>query len=335
MTSSRRFALASLLAVLTVGSVAAAQQQPSAADLETARGLYKQGKSLEAKGDDKGALDKLTAAHALGRTPLTGIELARLQARLGMIVEAREVCLSIGRTQVAADETQRSADARTEAAKLAEALKAKVATLVVKITPPGTGAHVTLTIDEQPVPDVALNEPHKVNPGKHVVSARAYGGQPVGAQVELGTAETKEISLSPPAAPVTAAPPPPVEPPAAVVVVAPPASGGASTGLMIAGFSAVGVFGLAGAVLGANAMSATSQLTANCPDSRCAPAQHDTLTQARTSATLSTVSFAVAGLGAAVGIVGVALRPGAGPRDARARITPEFGLGTVGVSGAF
>ena len=137
MTSSSRLALASLLAVLTVASVAAAQQQPSAADLETARSLYKQGKALEAKGDDKGALDKLTAAHALGRTPLTGIELARLQARLGMIVEAREVCLSIGRTQVASDETQRSADARTEAAKLAEAL-GRLSSLEEAVTRPAT-----------------------------------------------------------------------------------------------------------------------------------------------------------------------------------------------------
>ena len=331
MTSSSRLALASLLAVLTAASVAVAQQQPSAADLETARSLYKQGKALEATGDDKGALDKLRAAHALGRTPLTGIELARLQSRLGMLGEAGEVCLSIGRTQVASDETQRSADARTEAAKLAEALKAKVATLVIKIAPPGPGAHVTLTIDAAAVPDVALNEPHKVNPGKHVVSARVDGGQPVGAQVELEMAETKEISLSPPVAPV--APPPPPLP--AVVVIAAPASGNVSSGLMIAGFSTVGLFGLAGAVLGIDAMRATNLLTVNCTDSRCAPTQHDTLTQARTSATLSTVSFAIAGVGAALGVVGVALRPGAGPRDARGRITPQFGLGTLGVSGAF
>ena len=131
MTSSSRAASLCLLAAFVLAGVAHAQREPTPADLETARDLYKQGRDLEKKGDLKGALEKLRAAHAVGRTPLTAIELARVEVQLGMVVEAREVCLGVARMPVASDESARSATARKDAAKLAEDLKAKVATVIV------------------------------------------------------------------------------------------------------------------------------------------------------------------------------------------------------------
>ena len=123
MTSSRSLLSALALGVALAASAPAWAAGPTAQDLETARTLYKEGKDLRAKGDLKGALAKLLAAHSLGHTPLTGIELARVQANLGMFVEARETCLGVARMPVEADETARSADARTDAAKLADQLK--------------------------------------------------------------------------------------------------------------------------------------------------------------------------------------------------------------------
>ena len=127
MTSSSRF-LAAVFA-FTLATSAAYAGNPSAEDFATARALYKEGKDLRAAGNLKGALEKLTAAHTLGRTPLTGIELARVEVQLGLFVEAREVCIGIGRLAVEPDETPRSAEARKDAAKLADELRPRIASL--------------------------------------------------------------------------------------------------------------------------------------------------------------------------------------------------------------
>ena len=130
--SRRRAVLALALSLaLTPASAALAQpQEPGAPAMATARTLYKEGKELRDKGDLKGALQKFQAAHALGQTPVTGIELARTYAAVGRFVEAREVCLWIGRTPVAGDETSKSADARADAAKLAEDMKPRIGSLL-------------------------------------------------------------------------------------------------------------------------------------------------------------------------------------------------------------
>jgi hypothetical protein len=218
MTSSKRcrnsLALLILLALaLARPPTALAQPRaPSPQDLETARTLYKEGKELRAHGDLPGALEKLQAAHALGNTPVTGIELARTYAMVGQLVEARETCLSIARMSVAPDETEKSADARVAAAKLAEALRPRIPTLIVRVAglAPGQGAHVS--IDGEDVPDAAVGEPLKVDPGKHEVAVHTGEGDAArdgGATVELEEGKTGEvtITLPPPLAPPAAPPP--------------------------------------------------------------------------------------------------------------------------------
>src|SRR4051812_21621751 len=133
MTSSKRILAAVFALTLSTHALAG---NPSAQDFATARALYKEGKDLRAAGDLKGALEKLTAAHTLGRTPLTGIELARVEVQLGLLVEAREVCLGIARLAVEPDETSRSVEARKDAAQLAEELRPRISSLRVKVTTP-------------------------------------------------------------------------------------------------------------------------------------------------------------------------------------------------------
>ncbi len=89
-------------------------QPANAADLEAARTLYREGKALRAQGDLVGALSKLKAAHELGRTPITGLELARTYEMLHLLVEARATCLDVATIPVASDETERSVTARSE-----------------------------------------------------------------------------------------------------------------------------------------------------------------------------------------------------------------------------
>jgi hypothetical protein len=324
MTSSSR-PLAALAVVIALASAAPAWAAgPSAQDLETARALYKEGKELRAKGDLKGAYVKLLAAHSVGRTPLTGIELARVEADLGMLVEARETCLGIARMPVEPDETARSAEARSDAAKLADALKPRIASVRINVIGVDPDAALVVTVDGERVPVAALTEPRKVNPGHHVITARIEGGKDVSAPVDLKEADSREVTLSPPFPPK--APPPPL-PPGAV------AERHGMSGLTIAGLVVTGVGLGLGAVGGIVAIVKKGQL--DCPNNQCANGQWSNLDAANTAATVSDVGFVLAGIGGVMTVIGVLVGPSKPTETKRAYILPELGAGWVGVHGGF
>jgi hypothetical protein len=197
-TSSNR--LAALLSGLALGVTALAYapptfaQQGSAGDIAQARELLNEGLELRRQGDTAGALSKLRAAHALARTPITGIELARAYLAVGKLVDARETYLSVARIAERSEETGRSKAARTESAQSGEQLRARIPSLMVKITgvPPDT---VAVTIDGAAVPSEALAAPRLVDPGSHTVSARSTTGGTAETTVDLKEGETREVEL--------------------------------------------------------------------------------------------------------------------------------------------
>ena len=314
---------------------ALADGAPSASDLESARGALLAGRALRAKGDLAGALEKFKAAHVLAHTPVTGIELAKVHAELGQPVEARDVCFEIGRMPIALGETGRSREARAEADTLAEAMKGKVATLLVVLkTPPNRAAHVK--VDGVEVPEAALAAGRKVNPGKHVVTARIDEGPEASVSATLGEGEKKSVELAPEApTKVSQAGGPPPPPP-------PPPDEERKTGspLVPLGFG-VGTAGLiGGSVSGSIALSKTSTTDANSKkparDAKvgCQAAETSDLSTARGAATVSTIGFVVAGVGAAVGVVGL-LTPGTVRVGKQGRISPYFDGTGAGLHGAF
>ncbi|CAN5732297.1 hypothetical protein BH09MYX1_BH09MYX1_63820 [soil metagenome] len=328
MTSSRPVFVAILCASTLLGGRLALAAGPTAQDLETARVLYKEGKELRAKGDLKGAYPKLLAAHSLGHTPLTGIELAKVEVDLGLLVEAREVCLGIARMPVESDETKRSAEARDDAAVLAESIKGRIASLVIRIVSPPTHAELTVEVDDVRVPSSALTEPRRMNPGRHQIRAHFEGGEPLVLDVDVVEAQTKDVALSPPLPAVVIVPPPPPPP-----KTRPTASG--LSGVTIAGFITAGV-GLAfGGGGGIAAIAYKSGL--NCGDAKaCSGSDVDTLSRAYLAANISDVGFAVAGVGAVITIIGLLTTPSRSVEpSAKRSITPELGLGWVGVHGRF
>jgi hypothetical protein len=169
-------------------------QQGSAGDIAQARELLNEGLELRRKGDNAGALGKLRAAHALARTPITGIELARAYVAVGKLVDAREAYLSIARIPERSEETAKSRAARAESAQSAEQLRARIPSLTVKISgvPLET---VAVTIDGAAVPSEALAAPRFVDPGSHSVFARSTTGGTAETTVELKEGETREIEL--------------------------------------------------------------------------------------------------------------------------------------------
>ena len=319
-----------LCASSVLASGASLAAGPTAQDFETARVLYKEGKDLRAKGDLKGAYQKLLAAHSLGHTPITGIELAKVEVDLGMLVEAREVCLGIARMPVEPDESKRSAEARDEAVKLAESLKPRIPSILIRIVPAQTNADLLVDVDAVRVPSAALSEPRRVNPGTHQLRAQYDGGDVVTLTVKVGEAETKDVALSPPAPKIVAKPPPP--PP---IGQKPPRTG--LSALTIAGFITAGVGLAVGGAGGIAAIAYKSSLECDATTKVCTGSDVDTLSSANTAANVSNFGFVVAGVGAILTIVGfltTPARPTMG-QTMKPAVTPELGLGWVGVHGRF
>lgn len=288
-----------------VSASSPANAQPTAADLESARELYKEGKALRDKGDLRGALEKFKAAHAYGQTPVTALELGRTHMQLGELVEAREVLLSVARMKVQPDETEKSAGARTEAADLAEQLRPKIPTLVIKLSgvPPSTSPQ--LTVDGATVPVVGQEAVRKANPGTHEIVARA-GAQEEKRSVELKEGETQEIPIAFSGQAAAAGPTGPVgnadnkgadqaPPPAGARTISPVTWIG--LGVAAAG---LGV----GAIAGAIALGKSKTVKNECHGTSCPPSARDDVDAGRSAATFSTIGFVVAGAGLATAAVG-------------------------------
>jgi hypothetical protein len=343
MTSSRRrfasaFALPALL--LLLGLPSAAHAQRTAQDIASARQLYNEGIELRDKGDMKGALEKFKAAHALGNTPLTGIELCRAYSALRQPVEAREVCLAVGRIAPLPEESQRSKDARTDAVRLAEAERPKIGAIRLKITGVPAGWQPTVIVDGATVPAVALNEPRAVNPGVHTVIAKVGSGPETQGTLETHEGETRDLELG-------VQPPPESDKPAPVTGPAPvtPAPHEKKKGSSFApvSFAIAGVAGVVGTIAGLAAMSAEGDLDKECKRKLCGREQWDALDSAKTWGNVSTVFFVVAGVALGTGLVstlasGSSKSASLPPRTAKASsftLKPVIGLGGGGIHGSF
>lgn len=328
--------------LLVLGTAAPAFAQRSATDIETARQLYNQGVELRDHGDMRGALEKLKAAHALGNTPITGVELCKTHAALAQPVEAREVCLGVGRIPPLAGETGRSQDARDEAARIAEDMRPKISIVRLHIMGVPPGREPIVMVDGAPVPLAALGEARAVNPGKHDVSARVGNGPETRSQVDLAPGESKDITL-PVTAPAQEAQP--VQPYSPQGGERPPPrvrSNGLQTAGLVLGGIGLGV----GAVTGIVALSGKSDLDKKCTDKICGVSDHDALDSAKRWGNVSTTFFIIGGVGALLALYATVNPPKSSastaaappPRKADTRhvtVSPDFGPGGMGFHGAF
>ena len=308
--------------------------QATATDIESARQLYNQGIKLRDAGDLKGALEKLKAAHALGNTPITGLELCKTHAALRQPVEAREVCLGVGRSSRVAAETSRSQEARDEAVRIAEEQRPKIATIRVHITGVPPGRAPTVTVDGAAVPIAALNQPRAVDPGRHDLIAKVGKGAESRSSFDLDAGESKDVTL-----PVQAPPPEEEPPPYPQVPARPPHR---SNGLQTAGLVVAGVGVGVGLIAGGVALSKKGELNDNCLNKQCGTEEHDALDSAKTAGNVSTAFFILGGVGALVAIYATLSPPKAPsaaapatPAQKSAFILPDFSPAGVGFHGAF
>ncbi len=175
----RRISLALVLGFsLCAHSIAYAQSEPSAADVDTARTAFQQALDLrDNKHDARAAVEKLKAAYALVPTPRIGLELGKTYRQLNQLVEAKAAFLDVDRlpqsVTVAGQRKPESAEARKardDCRAAASDLDLHIPSLIVHVR--GSGQ---VTIDGEPVRADALTVPRRMNPGKHVVALLVDG----------------------------------------------------------------------------------------------------------------------------------------------------------------
>jgi hypothetical protein len=280
-----------LLAFLLTSSIASAE--PSAADKETARRLMAEGREKRAENDHKGALRSFLAADAIMHVPTTGLEVARTEATLGQLLEARDTALRVARTAPEPDEPPPFTRAREEAQKLSDELAKRISAITVQVTGAEPNAPVSVSVDGAQIPPAAAGAPRTVNPGHHVVVASS-GKKEAKAEIDVAEAETKEVPLELKA-------PAPVVRPEPHVKTEPSHVG---KPLMIGGFTA-GALGLVvGSVAGIISLSKTSSIKGSCSGNVCPVSQVSNIDSAKSAATISNVGFGFAIVGAAVGVLG-------------------------------
>lgn len=332
---ARSLALAAVVSSVFVASSAGAQ---SLADKETARALMDEGDAKRDAKDYKAALAAYEKADAIMHVPTTGLEVARMQAQLGMLLEARETLSRVIRIPAKPNEPAPFTAARKTADQLNEDLAKRVPAL--QITVSGAEGTPSVTIDGETIPPAVLSVPRKVNPGHHVIVAKA-GSAESREEVDVAEKETKAVTID------LAAKPAALDTPA-VQTTDEPGGGGSSTGkvLMFGGFG-VAVVGIGvGAVTGLMSMSKVDEIKQDCVGDKCLASRAGDIDDAKSLGNISTIAFAAGGVGAAVGIIGLIMSSG----SSEAKPTPGVSHGTptharlvrpvlspsyVGLSGSF
>src|SRR5260370_24550531 len=208
MASKHCLSLALVLLASVTGSPARAAE-PTAGEKETARAMMDAGHARRDADDHKGAVAQFQGADAIMHVPSTGLEVAREQAALGLLVEARDTVQRILRTPPTENEPEAFRTARSGAQALDDSLAKRLPALSIIVNGAANGGPVQVSIDSMQVPMPALIAPFKVNPGHHVVTA-ATAGTTVREEVDVAAGQTADVglNLAPPSAASTPSPTP-------------------------------------------------------------------------------------------------------------------------------
>ncbi|MBS2018994.1 MAG: hypothetical protein JST00_39370 [Deltaproteobacteria bacterium] len=326
---------AALVVLASLACTGVAFAEPSLSDRETARAAMDEGDAKRDKGDLKGALKSYQAADAIMGVPTTGIEVARTQAALGLLLEARETLAKVLRTPPKPGEPPAFTNARKAAETLNGELATRIPSVTIAVQPPEPNAPVQITFDGENVPPAATQAPRKVNPGKHVIVARSGAAERT-EEISVAERESKTVNID--LAKKAAIGPGP----SSVDDGSSPESTGSGSGwkvVMWSGF-AVGAIGVGiGSVTGIMAFSKTSDVESQCTGTSCPPRVASDLDSSLSTGTISTVAFVIGGVGLATGVLGLVMSKSAstpeGTPVARVRVKPEVGPTWAGLSGVF
>lgn len=327
-----------LFAALTIGAsllawppAASAQ---SASDMASARELFKEGLRLRAQGDFKSALDAFRAARDLATTPITMLELGRAHMDVGELVEARETFLALEQMAVRPEETDNSKAARAQAVELVKQLNSRIPSLTVKLQglPPGASAEVI--VDGRPIPPATIGTARVMNPGPHVVVAKAGSGPETTKTVDLKEGESIDVVLAPEWVP------PKTQEQSHASLQSDAPERRATHPLVWVGLGVTVVGGAAGTALALGANSKARAIEKICTPTTCPESREqevrDLQSSGKTLRNLAIGGFAVAGIGAALIVWGLA-KSGEPVEDKKRGVTvrPWVSYGSAGLMGSF
>lgn len=291
-------AFAALLFVFLLAGVASAA---SPSDPVAAEALFAEGQALMEKGDYEKACPKLEESYRLD--PATGAlhVLALCHERQGRFASAWVELMDVASRANAERYPERESAARERA----EALKKRLSFLTVQVDPdtaalPGVG----ISRDGVPLGPAAWGTRIPVDPGSHVVIAKAPGYEPYRANVTIGNEPRSETVVVPRLRAIPAVP---------TVAPAPRASnegrpellGVRLTPLRTAGVAlgtaGVASFGIA-AFSALRALDKNAESEKNCRDDDCEPEGAADRAAAVEAASIATVSAIAGGVLLATGI---------------------------------
>jgi hypothetical protein len=333
---------------LVMSWTAAASAAPGPAERETARSLMVEGDRLLDAGDVAAALQRYQTAHALMRVPTTGLAVARAQAQLGMLVEARGTALEVTSLEGASSEPAVFDGARRAAAALASSLEPRVCTLRTRVKP--SSAQYSLQIDEVLLPEAARAVAFKTNPGLHRLRVRAPGFREQTRQVSLreGASEEVAFELVPeptreqaPETPQQAAPVASelaiVQASAGQAAYSAPLDGKRDSGRVrgIVGLSIGGAALAAGMVTGVLSWTQAANIRQqHCAvDNGCDPGQRDALQRANTLGHVANIALPLGAIGIAYGLYELLTLPAAPLSAETSRLRLELAPDSVVLRG--
>jgi hypothetical protein len=191
-----RFVTASLGLALGL-SLAASCFAQSDQERAAARSAAKEGVEAFDEKDYEAAIRYLQKAESVIHAPTHLLFIARSQAALGKLVEARENYQKVITENLASDAPQAFLQAQQEARSESAQLESRIAKLIleVKVEDGSTPEDLEVTINGASLPPTLLGTPTPVNPGKVTVTVRAKGMQDYSAEVEIGEGKRQSIDV--------------------------------------------------------------------------------------------------------------------------------------------
>jgi hypothetical protein len=304
----------------------------------SARAAATQGLHAMQEGRYKDALDLCTRAESLMHAPTHLLLIARVQTKLGHLVEAQEAYIKIVREHLAPNAPHAFVEAQTAAADEQAALAPRVPTLKVDVE----GASVSdaqVTLDGAPFPSALVGMASPINPGSHTlaVASSSASAEPVTVTIAEGARQAVTLTLK--ATVAAEAPPQPTAPLPETPADTPPTT---HSGLIAAGWVGIGV-GVAGLVAGtvfviknhsdrndANGLCGPS----GCPESK-RPEIESFDSDANSASTLSWVSYGVGAAGLVTGAALLWAGHGKPATPQAGQLIPWFGRRALGVRVTF
>lgn len=349
----RWFAQLGLLASFVAGAIGSGTPRVANAqttDAALAESLFQEGKRLMDAGKLDEACPKLAESHKLDPAGGTVLAAAMCFEKAGRVASAWAAFTDA----LAIANRDRRADRAKFATEQLGALELRLPRVTIDV-PLAVRAlpNVALAIDGRPLPNAAWDGRTPVDPGAHVLTARADGYDVAEARFSIAQGELKKITApTPPRAAAAPKAPPPATSASAGASTAPPLSATPETpsppsthptlipGLAVGGVGLVAI--AVGAGFGASALSKTKDANDRCPRARCADkdaiALNDT---AGSHATLATILVPVGVVTTALGVF-LAARTAPGTTAARSgprllQVAPHVGRDAVSLQlgGAF